>query len=67
MLKKYKIITTEELLTLDENFRRNSRMSAGKDKAVIIYSEEIEGGMNITELQKYMDENLDDWIIADIT
>ena len=66
-IKKYKVITTQELLNLSQEIRRNSRISIYKDKAIVIYDEEVEGGMNITEIKNYMDNNLNDWHISDIT
>ena len=66
-IKKYKVITTQELLNLSQEMRRNSRISIYKDKAIVIYDEEVEEGMNITEIKNYMDNNLNDWHVSDIT
>ena len=60
-IKKYKLVTTQEMLELSEELRVNCRMSIAKDKAIIIYNEEVEGGWTNQETIDYIESNWLEW------
>jgi hypothetical protein len=60
-IKKYKLVTTQEMLKLSEELRINCRMSIAKDKAIIIYNEEVEGGWTNQETIDYIESNWLEW------
>ena len=60
-IKKYKLVTTQEMLELSEELRVNCRMSIAKDKAIIIYNEEVEGGLTNQETIDYIESNWLEW------
>lgn len=60
-IRKYKLVTTQEMLGLSEELRVNCRMSMAKDKAIIIYNEEVEGGWTNQETIDYIESNWLEW------
>ena len=66
-IKKYKLVTTQEMLELIEDLRRSSRMSVAKDKAIIIYDQEVEGGWTNQETVDYIQANWLEWNEPDLT
>jgi hypothetical protein len=60
-IKKYKLVTTQEMLELSEELRITCRMSIAKDKAIIIYNEEVEGGWTNQETIDYIESNWLEW------
>ena len=65
-IKKYKLVTTQEMLELSEELRKGSRISIAKDKAIIIYDEEVEGGLTNQEIIDYIEGNWLDWNEPDL-
>jgi len=65
-IKKYKLVTISEMLTLSEELRSNCRVSIAKDKAIIIYDEEVEGGWTNQETIDYIETNWLEWNEPDL-
>lgn len=65
-IKKYKLVTTQEMLELSEELRKGSRISIAKDKAIIIYDEEVEGGWTNQETVDYIEANWLEWNEPDL-
>jgi hypothetical protein len=65
-IKKYKLVTTQEMLELSEDLRRSSRMSVAKDKAIIEYDQEVEGGWTNQETIDYIEANWSEWYLPDL-
>tara|TARA_X000001388_G_scaffold76893_2_gene75592 strand:+ start:601 stop:807 length:207 start_codon:yes stop_codon:yes gene_type:complete len=65
-IKKYKLVTTQEMLELSEDLRKSSRMSVAKDKAIIEYDQEVEGGLTNQEIIDYIEGNWLDWNEPDL-
>jgi hypothetical protein len=61
-IKKYKLVTTQEMLEL----RKSSRMSIAKDKAIIEYDQEVEGGLTNQEIIDYIEANWLEWNEPDL-
>jgi hypothetical protein len=65
-IKKYKLVTTQEMLELSEDLRKSSRMSIAKDKAIIEYDQEVEGGLTNQEIIDYIEANWLEWNEPDL-
>jgi hypothetical protein len=65
-IKKYKLVTTQEMLELSEDLRRSSIMSVAKDKAIIEYDQEVEGGWTNQETIDYIEANWSEWYLPDL-
>jgi hypothetical protein len=66
-IKKYKLMTTQEMLELSEDLRTKCRVSIAKDKAIVIYNEEVEDGWTNQETVDYLSSNYNDWNEPDLT
>jgi hypothetical protein len=66
-IKKYKLVTIEEMLNLSVELKSKCRVSIAKDKAIIIYNEEVEGGWTNKETIDYIAANWNDWNEPDLT
>jgi len=60
-IRKYKLVTTQEMLELSKELRIKSRINMAKDKAIIIYNEEVEGGWTNQETIDYIESNWLEW------
>ncbi len=65
-IKKYKLVTIEEMLQLSEELKSKCRVSIAKDKAIVIYDQEVEGGWTNQETVDYIQANWLQWEDPDI-
>ena len=66
-IKKYKLVTIEEMLKLSVELKSKCRVSIAKDKAIVIYDEEVEDGWTNQETVDYLNSNYNDWNEPDLT
>ena len=66
-IKKYKLVTIEEMLKLSVELKSKCRVSIAKDKAIVIYDEEVEDGWTNQETVDYLASNYNDWNEPDLT
>ena len=64
--KIYKIVTIEEMLKLNIDLKRKCRISINKDKALIKYDNDVEGGMNNEQIVNYLQDNYNEWNEPDL-